>query len=136
MYRVAMLAAHRRLLLGGGGRLRTALALVLFEDTQLFHHFLELPMYLAPLTDPQEGEEVLFARAPQLGSALALLLAHEGPQLEQTDEVRTFVAKARVELVGFLLESTWTLTWILDVEPGCQHQNFRQTAVLGACQDH
>src|SRR5688500_14830344 len=130
MQGVAVLAASRRLLFVSVG-LRPSRT----RDAQLFYCFFELALYLSPLADAHEREKVVFASAAQRGHALALLLPHECPELEQPDEVRALVAKAGVELIGFLFETPWSLAWVLDGEPRRQHQHLGQTSVLGSRQD-
>src|SRR3954470_24904665 len=96
-----------RTIAGGRAPLRSLQA-------QLLGHVLELAMHLGPLANAQEIEEIVATRAAQLRHAAVQRLAHERPQLEQTQEVGALVAKATVQLIGLLLQAARSLAWILD----------------------
>src|SRR3954463_5119734 len=101
-------------------------------DSQLFHRVLELAMHLAPFADAQERQKMLLAGAPELRASAMLLLTYELPQLEQARKIRALVAEALLQLIGFLLQTARAFARFLNVKPRRKHQDFLETAVLGA----
>ena len=62
------------------------------EHQSFFDDVLDLPMHFSPFAHPQEREHVVATQPAQLARALGF--AHEVPELQQAQEIRTFVAKA------------------------------------------
>ena len=107
------------------------------RQAKLFHHLAQLGVDVLPLAHAQIVKKIDPALAAELiRRQRLLLLAEVVPQIDEGEEIRLFIVKAAVLLVGGLLLIHRPLARILNRQRGGDDHRFPHAAVLLRLQHH